>query len=462
MKQDRLTLSELNNYIEQIVDNEFPKSIWVVGEISELNVNSRGHCYIDFIEKDPLTNKIIARQRATIWAFQFRLIKAHFENVTRQSLQAGLKVLVSANVKYHALYGLSLNIVDIDTSFTIGEQQKQKEQVIQQLIDEGVFNMNKQLEMPTVAMNIALISSETAAGYGDFINHIEQFSTSYNINVKLFQASMQGENAPKEIVDAIENIFNDTCEFDLIVIIRGGGAKSELATFDNYDIAYMITQIPIPVISGIGHERDQSVVDMVAYKSLKTPTAVAEFILQKVVDLETKLDELYNELQLLSKSILQDYKNQLEQNYKKLKESSQKHINNQLHRVELLDNAKNSIAFNYLNQHKNALDVFKQKIKSAISNKIDKSFDLLDYKQNQLKYRTKVFIDKRYTEIDILQQRIEINNPVNQLERGFGIVTKNGKMVKHINKLSVNDEIYVRLIDGKVTAKVNKIENQSI
>lgn len=462
MEQNRLTLSELNSYIEQVIENEFPESIWIVGEISELNVNSRGHCYIDFIEKDPLTNKIIARQRATIWAFQYRLIKAHFESITNQTLQAGLKVLVSANVKYHPLFGLSLNIVDINTSYTIGEQRKQKEQIIQQLIDEGVFNMNKQLEIPTIPMNIAIISSETAAGYGDFINHINQFSTSYNFNIKLFQASMQGENAPKEIVDAIETIFIDDCEFDLIAIIRGGGAKSELATFDNYEIAYMITQIPIPVIAGIGHQRDQSVVDMVSFLSLKTPTAVAEFILQKAIDFETKLDVLSKELDLYSRGILQNYNSQLEIHYRNLKEVSQKHIVNQLHRIESLDNKRRSVLENYFNQIKNVLDSYKKKIKSAVKYRVEKSIVLLDFKRNQLKYRTRVFVDKKYSDLNIISNRIELNNPTNQLKRGFGIVTKNCKLVKHINNLKVDDEICVRLIDGKVTTKINKIESQSI
>jgi exodeoxyribonuclease VII large subunit len=227
-----------------------------VAEISELNMNRSGHCYLELIEKDSLSDKIIAKSRATIWAFTFRTLKAYFETTTGETLRGGLKVLLKASIEFHEVFGFSLNIQDIDPQYTLGDLARKKAQIIQQLTSEGVLDMNKGLPFPLVPQRIAVISSETAAGYGDFLNQLETNSFGYCFFTELFPAIMQGDKASESIILALEHVYSHIDEFDLVAIMRGGGSKSDLNCFDDYELAYFITQFPLPILTGIGHERD--------------------------------------------------------------------------------------------------------------------------------------------------------------------------------------------------------------
>lgn len=271
-----LTLSQLCADISDSISADFSETVWVRSEISELSIRN-GHCYMELIEKDESSSRIIAKMRAVCWANIFGILKPYFEQETGQALHAGLQILVSVLVEFHPAYGLQLNINDINPTYTIGDMARQRQKIIAQLQADGVMDMNKQLPFPTLPQRLAIISSETAAGYGDFCHQLQQNPYGFAFRTELFAAIMQGENAEASIIHALEQIFCRTEDFDAVVIIRGGGATTDLSCFDRYELALNCAQFPLPVVTGIGHLRDVSVLDMVAHTSLKTPTATAEF-----------------------------------------------------------------------------------------------------------------------------------------------------------------------------------------
>ena len=296
MPENHLTLFELNGLIKGSIKQAFPDAFWMVAEISELKVNSNGHCYLELVEKDTESETMKARARATIWSSVFRMIRPYFETTVRTALSPGLKIMVKASVEFHELYGLSLNITDIEPAYTLGEMAKQKQDVIDRLIREGVFDLNKQQELPRLPRKIAVISSRTAAGYGDFHDQLLHNPYGYKFYVRLFPAIMQGEEAEESIVTAMEKVFRYEDFFDALVIIRGGGSQSDLSCFNGYWLASNIAQFSLPVLTGIGHEQDETVADMVAHTRLKTPTAVAEFLLAKFQEEDSFLFELSGRL----------------------------------------------------------------------------------------------------------------------------------------------------------------------
>jgi exodeoxyribonuclease VII large subunit len=286
----KISLLELNRSIQEKIKLNFPESLWVVAEISELKINRSGHCYLELIEKDAINENIIAKSRATIWAYTFRMLKPYFESVTGHELASGLKILIQVTVEFHALYGFNLNITDIDPSYTLGDLARKKAETLRKLEEDGIIHMNKELAFPIVPQKIAVISSETAAGYQDFVHQLTNNKYGYKYYIKLFPSLMQGLQAEESIIDALERIFKNEHFFDIVVLIRGGGSQADLNCFNNYLLAANVAQYPIPVLTGIGHDKDESIVDMVAYQKLKTPTAVAEYIIEKTLDFEQRID----------------------------------------------------------------------------------------------------------------------------------------------------------------------------
>jgi exodeoxyribonuclease VII large subunit len=288
----QISLTELNFLIKESLDVSFPEQLWVIAEIGELKVNRAGHCYIELVEKDNNTDKIKARSRATIWTWQFRFIQPYFETTTGQKLQAGLKVLVAVSVEFHEVYGISLNIKDIDPNYTLGDMARKRQEIINSLTEEGVFDMNKEIPLAEIPSRIAIISSPTAAGYEDFMSQLINNTEGYKFYTKLFPASMQGKEASSTIINALDYIYEYEDLFDLVVIIRGGGSQMDLSCFDDYDLALHVTQFPLPVVTGIGHEKDESIVDLVANTKLKTPTAVAEFLISQFNAIAIEIAEI--------------------------------------------------------------------------------------------------------------------------------------------------------------------------
>ena len=315
---EKVSLTELQLIIRDSLYLALPDFYWVMAEISELKENNAGHCYLELIEKHPDEKNVRARVKAIIWSNRFRFLKAFFENITGETLREGLKILVKIKVEYHEVYGLSLIISDIDPAFTIGEMAMKRQLIIKRLEQEGVFTMNKELRFPAVPQRIAVISSKNAAGYSDFINHLKGNSFGYVFYTALIETSLQGTETEQSVISALDKIALSTHLFDLVVIIRGGGSQSDLSWFDNYNIAYHITQFPLPVITGIGHDKDISVTDMVANMSLKTPTAVADFLIDSVAGAENHIIEMIPGIINASRIIIEKNKTRIESSSIKL------------------------------------------------------------------------------------------------------------------------------------------------
>lgn len=291
MKQ--YSLSELCDCIDDALTTELNSTYWVRAEIASLSV--RGHCYMEVVEKAN-NHSIAAKMRATCWQHTYNLLAPYFEAETGQALSVGMQVLLEVEVSFHAVYGMSLNIVGIDPRFTIGDIAKQRQATIQQLKNDGVMDMQRNLPLPSLLKRIAVISSNDAAGYGDFCHQLKNNNNGLHFHVQLFPALMQGEQSPASIIQSLQQIADDMNSWDLVVIVRGGGATTDLRNFDNYELASHCAQFPLPIIAGIGHTRDISIVDMVVHTSVKTPTAAAEWIVGRMVVQAERINELNERL----------------------------------------------------------------------------------------------------------------------------------------------------------------------
>jgi exodeoxyribonuclease VII large subunit len=309
---ERISLTELQLIIRDSLYLSLPQMFWVAAEISEITINSSGHCYLELVEKHPDEKNIRARIRGIIWNSRFSFIRSFFENITGESLRGGLRILVKAKIEYHELYGLSLVINDIDPAFTLGEMAVKRQLIIKKLEDEGVFTMNREIDFPLLPQRIAVISSKSAAGYTDFINHLNGNSFGYVFSTALIETPMQGTETEKGVISALDKIATHSTLFDVVVIIRGGGSQTDLSWFDSYDIAYHVTQFPLPVVTGIGHEKNISVTDLVASISLKTPTAVADFLIDRMADAENELNGLSTGIRDSTRIIIEENRNRIE------------------------------------------------------------------------------------------------------------------------------------------------------
>jgi len=411
---DFLSLLELNQQIRQELKNAMPDFYWVVAEINELHLSSVGHCYMELIEKAPQNGQITAKARATIWANNFRMLSPYFETATKQRLIAGLKVMLQVRVEFHELFGMSLQVTNINPEYTVGDLAMQRQAVIQKLVDEGVFEMNRELELPEVVQRIAVISSETAAGYGDFVQQLQNNPYGYAFHHRLFQAVVQGNEAEKSIVEALEEIFKLEDEFDAVVLIRGGGSQSDLNCFNSYRLSSCIAQFPLPVITGIGHDRDETVADLVACVSLKTPTAVAEFLIHQAMSLDKLLQDIS---QNLAGSAVYAIK------------QSADHLHLLAQRLQI-------IIHSYIPRQIRDIDVLQVRLDNAVK-------ALLLQKKNQL---------------DRLQDKLNLLDPVNILRRGYSITLAGGKVVRSAQTLEKGKKLETIFHDGKAESLITNYE----
>ena len=476
----KLTLSELNKQIGEVLAGAFPVGVWVIGEISELKENRNGHCYLELIEKQG--NEIVARSRATIWSYTFRMLKPYFETTTGQLFSQGIKILVQVSVEFHPSFGLSLNIRDIDPVYTVGDMALQRNEIINRLKAEGVFDMNRELDLPLVPQKIAIISSSTAAGYLDFINQLQNNPQGYKFYTKLFPATMQGVETVPTIISALEKIYRYEDFFDAVVVIRGGGATADLSSFDNYDLAYHITQFPVPVITGIGHEKDDTIIDLVAHTRLKTPTAVAEFLIAGVDRFAIKLREFESGIIQYAREILTEKQNELEEAATSLSYIVKSYIsakNSQL--------GKTGTRMLYSVRH---FSMLKVQHSARLKNQIFPALKVLfTVKRNEVEQKTvylkhdiqRIFL-KRKMVADQLNQRIgqlsekmlerekerlhfnentlRLISPANVLKRGYTITLREGKIVKSVENMNVGEQIETHFSDGKIESRIIKKEKK--
>ena len=406
MEQQALSLHELNGLVKRSIRSCLPDTYWVQAELSDVRSNYSGHCYLEFIQKDAGGNNLIAEARGTIWSNIYKMLKPYFEQETGQAFTSGIKVLVQVSVEFHELYGYSLTVLDIDPTYTVGDMERKRREILRQLEEEGVIDLIKELEMPMLPQRIAVISSATAAGYGDFCNQLANIPRGYGFRTELFPAIMQGERVEESILSALDAINNRLEEFDVVVIIRGGGATSDLSGFDTYLLAASCAQFPLPIITGIGHERDDTVIDKVAHTRVKTPTAAAEFLI-------TKMDKCADVLDEKSARLMQGVRSRL------------------------------------LWEHRR-IENLAQRIPSTVYKRIaDAKYDLLSA-QRDLQMVSRQFLSAKKHRLELLQQRLNDALPEKQLARGYSITLKNGKAVKDASLLKEGDKLITMFYQGQV------------
>lgn len=449
------TLSELQHEIKESISEQFPFAVWIVAEINTLTRHKSGHCYMELVQKSKTSNSIIAQARATVWANKFSFISAYFESETDSELAAGMNVMLQVTITYHEVYGLSLNVIGINPTYTIGDMERAKKEIIARLINEGVFDMNKTQSFPAVVQNIAVISSSTAAGYGDFVNHLETNTYGYHINITLFEAAMQGEQTETSVLDALNQIGEEYENYDAVAIIRGGGSKNDLSWFDNYNIAYMVTQFPLPVISGIGHERDESIVDMVAHTRMKTPTAVANFIIDYNAQFEEQVDSTSSEIFDIAKDFLMSsemYLNNMTMSIMKIRTLLSKH-------TERCDRIMSEIRTGLnvrMKEEEMKLNMIGNKLETSPKRLISEHESHLNGIKELISRTTKHRIEKANEKLGFLEHRLTLNDPRTILKRGYSITRINGKVVTNDLETNDGDIMETLLYDGKVTSVVKK------
>ena len=474
--EQKLTLLELNELVKETLVKAFPSAVWVIAEVSELKENRNGHCYLELIEKQG--TEIIARSRATIWSYTYRMLKPYFETTTGQYFVQGIKILVQVSVEYHPSFGLSLNIKDIDPIYTVGDMAMQRREIINRLQSQGVFEMNKELQLPLVPQKIAVISSVTAAGFQDFMNQLENNEFGFKFYTKLFQATMQGSDAVPSIINALERIFEHEDFFDAVVIIRGGGATADLSSFDNYDLAFNITQFPLPVITGIGHEKDDTIIDLVAHTRMKTPTAVAEFLIKGMERFYDKMLEMENEIVQLTRNLIESHQKQLELAASNLDYAVAGFINknqsqltkkgNQLqlavkqfsfqkeHELNRMKHTIKSKVLLWFAVSKNNLFQTRRNLKHVIHQSILKQQSVLGHYKDLLTGQAKNMIFMEQKRILFNENTARLINPENVLKRGYTLTLREGKIVKSKEELNINEEIETCFTDGSVQSKITK------
>ena len=413
MNDQSLSLSELNGRVKNAIHQALPETYWLRAETSDVRRNRNGHCYLEFIEKNTITDSIIAKARGVIWSNVYEMLSQYFEKETGQLFTTGLNVLVRVSVDFHELYGYSLTVVDIDPTFTLGEIARNRQIVINRLENEGVLNLNKELVLPELTNRIAVISSPTAAGLEDFIHQLNKNRQGFKFHTKLFPAIMQGDSSESSIITALEKIYMHKNCFDVVAIIRGGGASADLNCFDSYLLANNIAQFPLPVISGIGHERDVTVADVVSHTRAKTPTAVAEFIIDHMNVTATELIGFQDRVVSESENIILKEKNYLLFASKEV-----------VHSSKML---------------------------------LQKEYTTVDKYSSALKHQTRELMHTHMHYLENREQFINMVSPENILKRGYSLTLKNGRIVTSIDDLETGDKIETRLKNGSVESEVTKL-----
>lgn len=458
MATEGITLSTLNGMIREAMQEAFPGAVWVVAEILEMSINRTGHCYLELVEKSATGDQIVAKSRATIWSSRFRMLRPYFESASGAQLQPGIKVLLRAMVSFHELYGLSLNVTDIDPSYTMGEMEIRKREVIARLRAAGIMEMNRELELTLVPQRIAVISSETAAGYGDFIDSLMNNSSGFSFSVSLFPAIVQGEAAEQSIISALEQVYATGDAFDTLVLIRGGGSRSDLDCFNGYELAMNIAQFPLPVLTGIGHDRDETIADIVAHRSLKTPTAVAEFLIDRVTGFTERLALLEERFSQIIQAIMQQEKMALQQKAYDLHHLAQQYIVEEKHAMELFNSEIRRSAERILKEAVTRVSDYSGKIKYIWKGLYDhRKRDLQMLRERRERAVIERFRSGR-EHLNSIERSLDLLRPEKVLARGYTLTLSEGRIIKSVQSLKKGSDVETVMSDGKFRSIVEKIE----
>ena len=429
--EKRLTLYELNSLVREVIECEMPNEYWVEAELSECREN-RGHCFMELIQKDEHTATPIAKAAAKCWAQKWMLIRPYFERITGQRLHVGMKVLLKVYAQFHESFGFSWIVTDIDPTYTLGDMARKRQEIIRQLKEEGVFDLQKELHLPLFCQRIAVISSETAAGYGDFCNQLANNPYGFQFRTWLFPAIMQGEEVEKTIIQALNRINDVLEDFDAVVIIRGGGATSDMSGFDTLSLAENVANFPLPIITGIGHERDESILDMVSYTRVKTPTAAASFLISHLKEVLDAILDSQNRLTRLAQQKLTQLSAQLST------------IAEMLPRVFSTAKVRQEAR----------IDGLYSRILSMIQQKIITQKAIV----GQVEERIPMLLERRLTTerhlLQLAEEKARSLNPVLLLKRGYSITTKDGKAIRNPQELEKGDLIETRLSEGIIKSTI--------
>lgn len=408
-QEKAMTLLELNSMVRTTLERGMRDDYWVEAELAEAR-ETRGHCYMELTQKDELSNTPVARASAKCWKQTWALLSPYFERTTGQPLHAGMKVLLKVYPNFHEAYGFSWIVTDIDPTFTVGDMARRRLEIIAALKAQGIFDMNRQLELPMFAQRIAVISSETAAGYGDFCNQLADNPYSFQFRTTLFPAIMQGERIEETVIAALERIYEDIDNYDCVVIIRGGGATSDMSGFDTLALAENVAQFPLPIITGIGHDRDESVLDMVSCIRVKTPTAAAAHLISHLLTISKRIDNL-------GERIARTATMQME-----------------IQKIRLAS--------------------LSERIPSVFSLMRIKQEARLDSLNERLKMAIRQVLDRQGHHLEMLNQRASALDPKLLLSRGYSITIHNGKAVRDAKALKSGNEIETILQHGTLKSIV--------
>lgn len=432
MKMKTITLYELNSLVRQTIEIGLPKSYWVEAEISELRENG-GHCYLELIEKDKRYNTPIAKASARCWRQTWGMVKPYFENTTGQQLKAGMKVLIEVYAQFHEAYGFSWIISDIDPNYTLGDMARKRQEIIKRLKEEGVFDLNKQLDLPLFSQRIAVISSKSAAGYGDFANQLYGNQYGYYFEAELFAATMQGEDVERSIIKAL-NAINDRCDdFDCVVIIRGGGATSDMSGFDALELAENVANFPLPIITGIGHDRDECILDMVSHTRVKTPTAAAALLIDNLHTAERRIDDARQRIANLTLRKMEVEKLRLSRLAERLPALFGSVKDKQEARLDILQERLFRLAEIRLSNCENIVGQLEKKISLTAEH-------LLMVEKHRL---------------ELLEGRAQNLDPQLLLRRGYSITLVGGKALRDPSQVKQGDKIETRLEKGTIISTID-------
>ena len=407
-----LSLFELNSMVRSFVERCAEEVYWVHGELLEGRAGYGGHFYGELVEKNELTDAIVAKARITIWARVYNMLALRFQAETGQSLRAGIKVLLKVKLSFSELYGYALNVIDIDGSYTLGDQAQRRQEILRRLEEDGIINDNKTLPLPTLLKRIAVVSSATAAGYGDFCRQLLENEWGLAFRVQLFPAVMQGQHVPESISAALMQIADEADQWDAVVVIRGGGATSDLSDYDSYPLATCVAQHPLPIIIGVGHDRDETVLDHVAHTSVKTPTAAAAFILEHQLEQLTLLHDLQQRIPLAASSKMQ--------------------------------------------REEQRLALLRQRLPSVVALRLQREHQRLERSSLLLPISATRVVEREKHRLELLFHRLESLNPELLLKRGYTITLLDGKIVTHASQLTPGQSIITRLQDGDVASIITK------
>ena len=436
-ERDYIDLLELQTRIKEGVAEAFPGRYWVKAEISSWSPRSNGHCYLSLTQSRG--GKPIAESRAMIWKWHYPQLTRYFEEATGEKLRPGITVLVKVQVAFSELYGMSLYIEDIDAAFTLGEQALERKRAIERLQKEGYMEMQRELAIPDIPQKLAVITSKTAAGYQDFRNHLLQNPEGYAFSLDLYEALMQGEQAPSSIIGAL--LEAGERDYDAILILRGGGSETDLQCFDSYELGVAIAECPVPVVTAIGHDKDVHIADMVAHTSVKTPTALADLFLEAMMARDEALDAIQG---------------RIGQGISRLLNSYEKRLDTAAAAVRLGLNRK-------LSDVQSSVQRASAHISRGLTGKYAAVVRLVDGLLHRVKFAATAKYSSAYSELALKEALINGSDPRKILGLGYVLVTgKDNKVLKTVDRVAVGDRIGVRFSDGSLTAKVDEIYSDKI